>query len=280
MLAALVVSPNRQTEHVEDSLADSANVSHVGKEKIWMFVDRQDYARINRIVAQKLKDLSDVDGGDAGLLTENCVLPLHHKNLVLTPRFLDENGIRYESLVQGAGDLVYIRYGILHQVINVGLNVAEAINVGSDAWNFGNDLKMLCPCELCQLDHAETNMDVDMTVKVGIPRVRSYPCEACTKIFGTRRLLVKHQKEDHDAKHACEIFDKQFQHVQSLKRHVRAAHVTVKGSGMSSSSSMCSICSKVIKDIVRHKRERHQKLVVCPLPRMLDKLHPTRPCSA
>ena len=42
--------------HVEDNLADSANVIYVGKEQIWMFVDRQDYARINDIVAQKLKD--------------------------------------------------------------------------------------------------------------------------------------------------------------------------------------------------------------------------------
>ena len=81
--------------HDEDSIADSANVIHVGKEKIWMFIDRQDYARINEIIAQKLKDFPDVNK-DAGLATESCVLPLYHKNLVLTPRFLDEHGIRYE----------------------------------------------------------------------------------------------------------------------------------------------------------------------------------------
>ena len=39
--------------HVEDSIADSANVIHMGKEKIWMIIDRQEYARINEIVAQK-----------------------------------------------------------------------------------------------------------------------------------------------------------------------------------------------------------------------------------
>ena len=39
-----------------------------------------------------------------------------------------------EFLVQNAGEFVYIRYGILHQVINVGLNVVEAVNVGSDAY--------------------------------------------------------------------------------------------------------------------------------------------------
>ena len=105
--------------HVEDSIADSANVIHIGKEKIWMFIDRQDYARINQIVAQKMKGFSDVDN-DAGLATDSCVLPLHHKNPVLIPRFLDEHQIRYEFLVQYAGYLVYVRYGVLHQVINVG----------------------------------------------------------------------------------------------------------------------------------------------------------------
>ena len=78
-----------------------------------------------------------------------------------------ENNIRYEFLVQDAGDLVWIRYGILHQV------------------------------------------------------------------------------------------------VQSLQRYVRAAHATSEGSGMNSGSSMCSVCSKVVKDIVRHEKQRRQKLVVC-----------------
>ena len=154
--------------HVEDSIADSANM---GKVKIWMIIDRQEYARINEIVAQKWKDFSDANGDNARLSAERCVLPLHHKNLVLTPRFLDEHKIRYEFVLQNAGDLLYIRYGILHQVINVGLNVAEAINVGSDAWNFGNELKMLCPCDDCQLDHVATNTDVGMSVNVGKPRI-------------------------------------------------------------------------------------------------------------
>ena len=211
--------------HVEDSIADSANVIHFSKENIWMFIDRQDYARINQIVAQKLKDFSDVDN-DAGLATDSCVLPLHHKNLVLTPRFLEKHQIRYEFLVQRAGYLVYVRYGVLHQVINVGLNVAEAINVGSDAWNLGNELKMLCPCEMCKIEHAETNMDVYMSVNVGMPKARSHRCDTCTRIFGTKKLFVKHEKTDHGSKLACRDCDKQFNHSQSVNRHIRMAHGT------------------------------------------------------
>ena len=125
--------------HVEDSLADSVNVVHAGKGKIWMIIDRRDYARTNQIVSQKLQDLSrtkDDDEGDKEL--KMCMLPLQHENLVLTPRLLDEHQIRHKFVVQKAGDLLYIRYGILHQVVNLGLNVTEAINIGSDRWNFNN----------------------------------------------------------------------------------------------------------------------------------------------
>ena len=117
--------------HVEDSLADSVNVIHAGKGKIWMIIDRRDYARTNEMVAQMLHNVSrdDVNGKSKTEL-KMCILPLQHKNLVLTPRFLDEHEIRYEFVVQKAGDLLYVRYGILHQVVNLGLNVAEAINVG------------------------------------------------------------------------------------------------------------------------------------------------------
>ena len=61
--------------HVKDSIADS--VIRVGKEKILMIIDSQDYARINEIVAQKLKDLSDADEDNARLSAELCVLPLY-----------------------------------------------------------------------------------------------------------------------------------------------------------------------------------------------------------
>ena len=173
-----------------------------------MFDDREDYARINQSVAQKLKYFLDVDDNEAGL--ESCVLPLHHKNLVLTPRFLDEHQIRYEFLVQHPGDLVYVRYGILHQVINVGLNVAEAINVGSNAWNSGNDLKMLCPCKMSKLKHDATNTDVDMSIKVGKPKARSHRCETCEKSFDTKKLLAKHTMTDHGTKVVCGTCDKRF----------------------------------------------------------------------
>ena len=244
--------------HVEDSLADSVNVIHAGKGKIWMIIDRRDYARTNEMVAQMLHNVSrdDVNGKSKTEL-KMCILPLQHKNVVLTPRFLDEHEIRYEFVVQKAGDLLYIRYGILYQVVNLGLNVAEAINVGSDAWNFANELKTLYSCDSCQLIHAATNTDVNMSVKIGKPNARTHRCSTCSRIFGTKKLLVKHEKDDHGATYLCRICDRQFQHVHSLTWHLSIVH------SASEKPSLCPICDKAVKDVLRHQRERHMKLVEC-----------------
>ena len=206
--------------HVEDSIADSANIIHAGKVKIWMIVAREYYVRLNCIIAQIMKNVQPDRKGKGEENREICELPLHHKNLVLTPRFLDEHEIRYEFIVQNAGDLVNVRYGILHQVLNVGLNVAEAINVGSDGWNFANELKILCRCESCTLVHAATNTDVDMAVNFGKPKARTHQCDTCTRMFGTKQLLAKHRKEVHKVTHICSICNGQYQHVQSLNRHI------------------------------------------------------------
>ena len=94
--------------HVEDSIADSANIIHAGKVKTWMIVAREDYFRLNCIIAQIMKKLQPDSKGKCEENREICELPLHHKNLVLTPRFLDEHEIRYEFIVHNAGDLVYV----------------------------------------------------------------------------------------------------------------------------------------------------------------------------
>lgn len=246
--------------HVEDSLADSVNLLHAGKEKIWMIIDRDDYTKTNEIVAQNLRDAShDEERED---VSEICALSLHHKNLVLTPSFLDEHKIRYEFVVQKAGDLLYVRYGILHQVVNVGVNIAEAINVGSNEWNFINQLKTICPCERCALIHAATNMDVDMSISVGKVKSRAHRCESCNRVFGTKQLLANHRKDDHDVKHICGICGHEFAHTQSLKYHVRTSHATNVENGIRPNT--CTICNKVMKDLDRHTRLRHLKLVECP----------------
>ena len=96
-----------------------------------------------------------------------------------------------------------------------------------------------------------------MSVKIGKPSARTHRCNTCSKIFGTKKLLVKHKKDDHGATHVCGICDRPFQHAHSLTRHVSMIHSTGRKLGQ------CSICDRSVKDVLRHERERHMKLVEC-----------------
>ena len=60
--------------------------------------------------------------------------PHFHKNLTVTIEWLERNEIKYEMLSQRPGDSVYVGPTILHQVVNFGINLAEAVNVGGSAW--------------------------------------------------------------------------------------------------------------------------------------------------
>ena len=81
------------------------------------------------------------------------------------------------------------------------------------------------------------------------------------RIFGKKKLIVKHKKTDHGSKLACRDCDKQFNHSQSLNHHIRMAHGTRTYGNMR--PTLCSICSKSTSDIVRHKRDKHLTLVEC-----------------
>ena len=120
---------------------------------------------------------------------------------------------------------------------------------------------MLCRCASCKLGHAATRTDVDMVVKVVKSNARTHQCGTCARIFGTKQLLAKHRKEDHKATHICSICDGQYQHVQSLNQHIREVHFIGEENQMS--PSVCCVCNKGAKDIVRHGRQRHVTLVEC-----------------
>ena len=57
-------------------------------------------------------------------------IPYYHKNIVLCPKLLRASEILFQVVVQRSGTTIYVREGVLHQVLNTGLNLREAVNVG------------------------------------------------------------------------------------------------------------------------------------------------------
>ena len=78
---------------------------------------------------------------------DGCSVPLQHKRLLLTPALLRTTSVRFQVLGQKSGDLVYVGLNELHHVINLNVNLAEAVNVGSSLWNVAADRFRPCYCE-------------------------------------------------------------------------------------------------------------------------------------
>jgi jumonji domain-containing protein 2 len=106
--------------HAEDSDLPSLNYLHAGAAKLWVVARPEDTERIKKLV-------------DVMVPTE-CSDQLRHKNLLLSPRVLSENCIPYDVLVQQPGEFVMVFPNALHQGWNLGPNLAEAANFGSNDW--------------------------------------------------------------------------------------------------------------------------------------------------
>ena len=99
---------------------------------------------------------------------------------------------------------------------------------------------------MCQLVHAIKNTDVDMFVNV--EKLKAYQCETCARIFSIKQLLARHRKDYLCAKRVCGICDWQFEHVQSLSRHVRVDHAT----GEKSSSRASHLLARIVARLIKH----------------------------
>ena len=135
--SAKAVSSGFSEVHPEDGYLDTCNVVHWGEEgavEIWLFV-HQDYsgtlAAKLRGVVRKMREAGD----DVSAWLDGCGYPLHHKNLMVTPAFLRSASISFQMECQPSGTLVYVRNGVYHQVLNTGVLLAEAVNMGSSCWN-------------------------------------------------------------------------------------------------------------------------------------------------
>lgn len=145
---------------------------------------------LNYIMAAKINDLrrntKKTDTTTINILSkweENCAFPLHHKSLLLSTKFLKQNGIKYEIIIQKPGDMLYVGFGIYHQVINNNFNCSEAVNVGSLPWNMSAHLFHSCLCPDSEVQMILPNM------KDNVNRVNKIFFAKISKIKQTPRTM-------------------------------------------------------------------------------------------
>ena len=121
--------------HTEDCDLYSVNYLHYGAPKYWYAVAPEDRERFE-ILAQ----------GMVPEMWRACPEFLRHKELLISPTLLEQNGIPFTRVMQHPGEFVVTYPGSYHSGFNCGYNCAESCNFATEAWvEIGEDAGT-CEC--------------------------------------------------------------------------------------------------------------------------------------
>ena len=161
--------------HEEDGGLSSLNLLKCGNPKLWFIIDYRWRAQVEKEIADYLRRKTPE--------IEVCDQVLKHKIYLITPNLLEKLNIPYSIVVQNPGDLFFIRKGTYHSVINMGRNIAEAINYGCNEWNSGYKT-LTCSCQEGKKADVEQDKTVVITFKASEKRL--IQCE-CGELFITKK---------------------------------------------------------------------------------------------
>lgn len=108
--------------HVEDFHLKSANLVQAGAPKLWVIVDPRHAQQLEGRLARDLR------------FTPRCSQFLRHDNLLLPPSLLHKLEISFSVVLQPSGHLLLLDSGAYHYGVNLGPNIADAINYSEPTW--------------------------------------------------------------------------------------------------------------------------------------------------
>jgi jumonji domain-containing protein 2 len=113
----------------------SVNYLHFGAPKFWYAIAPEDRERFE-ILAQ----------GMVPEMWRACPEFLRHKELLISPTLLEQNGIPFTRMVQHPGEFVVTYPGSYHSGFNTGFNCAESCNFATEAWVEYGECAGSCEC--------------------------------------------------------------------------------------------------------------------------------------
>ena len=121
--------------HTEDMDLYSVNYLHYGAPKFWYAIAPEDRERFE-ILAQ----------GMVPEMWRACPEFLRHKELLISPTLLEQNGIPFTRMMQRPGEFVVTYPGSYHSGFNTGYNCAESCNFATKAWVEIGEEAGVCEC--------------------------------------------------------------------------------------------------------------------------------------
>lgn len=122
--------------HTEDIDLHSISYLHSGAAKVWYVVEPSEYTKVVQLLRNKFPDQ----------LSE-CACFERHKFILPTPKFFNDNGIKFKKIVQEPGEYVITVSRAFHWGYNRGNSIAEASNFGSPGWITNGNDSTCCKCK-------------------------------------------------------------------------------------------------------------------------------------
>lgn len=206
--------------HAEDNYLDSCNLllwAASDGSKVWVFIHPSDNIKFNAFLSKCVKKAGE-KGENVDHWLPECPAPAHHKVILLTPKMLKDAHICFETVIQNPGDLVYVGCLVYHQVMNFGICLAEAVNVGSSDWNFIVERSgVYCICK----GNAIRTYEMTQTYPAKIYRCK---VQGCSNTFAHKDHHALHER-NHELPPAavntnlCILCNRIYPSAESLRKH-------------------------------------------------------------
>ena len=221
--------------HPEDGYLDSINAVHwgeAGAEKIWIFVNPAfSYVLCNE---------------DVSSWEPKCPYPVNHKKIMISPAFLRAQGMPYQLVCQRPGTVIYVREAVYHQVINTGLLLAEAVNVGGPSWN-GVLAQIYCKCPDTATDIIPRNRRFGDRTTSRPVSFHERSTEACVSVASTVGAAQAHARRHVPGKgtdvFSCRLCPTVYVTLTGLQRHYSSGHPR---DNVTIGYTLCPACNKLI----------------------------------
>lgn len=227
--------------HIELNGLSSLNVLIRGAPKVWRFIHPADVG----IISEKIEEAMAEDN----VTFDSCDARLVHKPGSWIPmEVLKKLGIRFCTVIQRPGDVVYVGPEVPHCVMNLGYNVAHAV-----LWthrliiHYWRRLECNCP---------ETDLRLVCLNNEPVFRCPwSEGGEVCDKVFKSKSDLEAHQAVAHlvfDGTYYCRVAGCNSEFSNSRAR-------VIHESSHSSLLHKCKICKFLVKYSNRYSHESRCK---------------------
>jgi [histone H3]-trimethyl-L-lysine9/36 demethylase len=136
--------------HTEDADLYSLNYLHFGAPKFWYSISPSHRKRFETLLQGRFPELF-----------RSCAEFLRHKELLVSPTILQQNGIPCYRTMQYPGEFIVTYPGSYHSGFNCGFNCAESTNFATRAWIPFGRLANICNCvsDSVRIDMSLFNFD-------------------------------------------------------------------------------------------------------------------------